>query len=451
MTLSSSFDHWIELNNLDEEQEISILNAVGSKKHAGIIVLDGYSLDTDYQRKVTQTGNRLVCIDDIHSYDFISDLVINHSPRGDLLTKYRLSSTTSTAFGLAFSLLRQPFLRAAREPKLAGSKVDAPFYLAFGGADIYNVTGRLIQKLAEAGYTNKLIVVLGASNQHAEAVRAKAAQYLGEVSMYQSLEDNVMIDLYRQSSLAFLPASTTLLEAIAVGVPIVTGYYVDNQHDIYQGFANDELVDGIGDWGAIDTLNNDFFRDLIQKAIRGSSKESPIDGYSDLNLLSIFDQLQNVQPLLVGRPASDREAKIYWDWVNEKAVRSNSIQSDAIPLKDHLGWYQQKLQDNNSLLLYYEYQTQPCGQVRFDVNDRHEALLDYSVDQSMRGQGFGVRLLQLGEQQLRGRFPHVLAVVAIVKADNRASCRALKGNDYQLVYDRQAPDGFIVYEKQLSA
>lgn len=447
--LHSGFDDWWDLSGMSREEEFERLNTVGSAELPGVIVLDGYSFDTDYQRGIGGRGSRLVCIDDIHAYSFVSDLVINHAPIGNLISKYDLSQKTSTAFGLAFSLLRTSFLRAARESAASSLDPKAPFYIAFGGADVYNVSSQLILKLAEAGYSRPIIVVLGAANEHTEAVRRAAAQYPGNVVIHQSLDDDEMIKFYRSCALAFLPASTTLVEAMAAGARTLTGFYVDNQHELYRGFVDGELTYGLGDWKEIASLDTGKLRETVSRAATASVRTTAIDGFSDLNLRALFDQLLGDDDLLVGRPATDGDAVTYFDWVNEAAVRQNSIDQTPVVLDQHIEWFRGKLRSDNSLLLYYEYRSQSCGQVRFDLNDRREALLDYSIDHQMRGRGFGARILGLGEQQLRARFPDVSRIVAVVKTDNPASQRALETNEYRIVNDRDPRVGLLTYEKQL--
>ena len=69
----------IELQeSLIQEQEAQYLieNIINEND---IVVLDGYHFDTEYQKLIYNHSKSLVCVDDIHNYHFISDIIINHA------------------------------------------------------------------------------------------------------------------------------------------------------------------------------------------------------------------------------------------------------------------------------------------------------------------------------------------------------------------------------------
>ncbi|MDZ7681649.1 MAG: hypothetical protein U5J63_08070 [Fodinibius sp.] len=51
----------------------------------------------------------------------------------------------------------------------------------------------------------------------------------------------------RQADFAIAPSSTILYEILAARLPVITGYYVDNQSNIYQGFSATDAVIGVGE------------------------------------------------------------------------------------------------------------------------------------------------------------------------------------------------------------
>lgn len=403
----------------------------GENAFLPIIVLDGYHFRTDYQRAIVDAGHKLVCIDDIHDCEFLADLIINHAPVTGLETKYRHARHTALAFGTAFALLRRPFLEAARAPmtEVAGGG----FYVCFGGSDGNNVSGQLIGWLTALGYTNPIDVVLGGANRFGDQVAAAAEAYPGEVTVHHNLDDAAMIALYRRSRLAFLPASTTLLEAIATGAPVVTGHYVDNQIDIYHGFMALGFVRGIADWNAPTALGA-----AIEAALLTSVEEyrrkarSVIDGYSDVSLRLLFEQLATGEEPLTCRPAGPGEMRQYFEWVNAPAVRQTAIRQDLIAWADHVGWYTRRLADPDSLLLFYTFRGRPCGQLRYELAEG-EAVVSISIDKTFRGKGLGSRLLRLGERQLRARHPTLKTLVAYVRPDNLPSVKIFERDGFTFV------------------
>lgn len=102
-----------------------------------------------------------------------------------------------------------------------------------------------------------------------------------------------------------------------------------------------------------------------------------------------------MQDLITIRLAQLEDLSLYLRWVNEPAVRENSIDSDQVNLEGHKVWFSNKLNSENSILLVMELNKSPIGQIRFDVVNKI-ALIDYSVDRGFREKGFGNILIKKG-------------------------------------------------------
>lgn len=455
-TIREAFDEVLHLS--EEKEATDFLQLIGRYGEADppLVVLDGYHFGMVYQREIKARVSGLVAIDDIHAYPFLADLVINHSPVSDLPQRYRLSERTILAHGLAYGLLRQPFLRTARsaEQQDRGSR----FFICFGGSDALNVTTQLINWLSQLGYKRPLDVVLGPANPHADTVADAAKRYVGKVTLFQALNDEQMIERYQQAALAFLPASTTLLEAMAVGVPTVIGYYVDNQRDIYRGFIDRQLAHGIGDWTSPTRLG-----ETISAALENSSPQPstvlpntphlrprPIDGYSGVNLRLAFEQLAEQETLLLCRPAEVNDARQYFAWVNEPTVRQSAVRTEPIAWENHLRWFTNRVGSPRSLLLYFSTALGPCGQLRYDLDEKGGALIDIGVDPAQRGRGLARRMLELGEKQLVSRKSEASTQVAYVKPANVASARTFERAGFER-RGQTVENGTVLwkFEKQL--
>ena len=63
-----------------------------------------------------------------------------------------------------------------------------------------------------------------------------------------------------QCNVAIVPASSLLFEIVAIKMPVISGYFVENQKDVYKGFLDAGLIIGIwrirGKWVAL----NLYFR-----------------------------------------------------------------------------------------------------------------------------------------------------------------------------------------------
>ena len=228
----------------DSEQEARhISETILSGKE--IVVLDGYQFRTDYQKIIKRKGCKLVCIDDIHAYHFVADVVINHAPGIDP-GAYEHAPYTRLCLGLDYSLLRAPFLEAARTERHF-DHIETVF-VSMGGSDLENLTLRVLERIVGIAGIDRVAVVLGAANAHRAAIEAFAHRYAGEkVDIYQNLSVDELVSCMRQCHLGITAASSMLFELTAVKMPVISGYYVDNQKDVYEGFLATGMIYGAGD------------------------------------------------------------------------------------------------------------------------------------------------------------------------------------------------------------
>ena len=188
-----------------------------------IVVLDNYFYDTDYQQKIRAKGCRLVCIDDMHNKHYVADVVINHG-----LTNENLFDTefyTRLCLGLDWALLRAPFL-TCQQNKRASTDGVKKVVLGFGGCDHWNLTGKVCSLLLATPDIEQVTAIIGDAYQHS---------YLCDPRLCyrKNLGAAEIAELFCKADLALLPASTMSFEALACGTVLATGYYVDNQVEIY--------------------------------------------------------------------------------------------------------------------------------------------------------------------------------------------------------------------------
>ncbi|MBN1994972.1 MAG: GNAT family N-acetyltransferase [Anaerolineae bacterium] len=124
------------------------------------------------------------------------------------------------------------------------------------------------------------------------------------------------------------------------------------------------------------------------------------------------------------RPAQKSDCQLIWEWANDPEARKVSFSSDFIPWEQHLAWFQQKLTDSKVLLfLALNEQDIPIGQVRYEIDEKNEAVISISVAKEFRGQGYGPALIERGGEKLFA-LTRVGVVHAYVTPPNHASVRA---------------------------
>lgn len=187
-----------------------------------IVVLDNYFFTTDYQRQIKAKGCKLVCLDDMHDKHYVADLIINHAP-GIRPSDYSREAYTQLCLGTDYLLLRKSFFEATNRPR---TFTDNSIFICFGGSDENNLTlraCRIICRLTD----RPIIVIVGGGYQYMSELK----QFIKDkpIDVYSNIDAHEMVNMLLLATLAIVPASTMLLEACCVRIPIITGYDVDNQ------------------------------------------------------------------------------------------------------------------------------------------------------------------------------------------------------------------------------
>ena len=244
-----------------------------------IVVLDGYDFDVNYQTEIKAHGIKLVFIDDLVKDKMYADLVINYSP--DITPEdYKKADYTRFALGPDFMIMRKAFLKAALN-KRDISEIDTAF-VCFGGSDKYDLTTKIVKTVLDIPKLKKINVVLGASYAHTLIYNLQQGN--PKIKIYRNVNFNSLIDVMKESNLGIVPASGILNETLAVGMPVVSGYYTEDQR-LYSSVLEDMgIIYNVGDFldvdsaeikNAVKAIRNDFeyFLENQKTYITGNSAE----------------------------------------------------------------------------------------------------------------------------------------------------------------------------------
>lgn len=250
-----------------------------------IVVLDNYFFCTEYQEKIKKKGCKLVCIDDLNDRHYVSDVVINHIPGTDS-NEISCEKSTRLYLGLNYVLLRKPFLDQAQRLR-ESCKFDTPF-ISFGGSDYYNFTLRILEVLVELDHITSINVLVGDKYNHIEELEDLSGRHR-KINVHRNLDSIGVLELMYNSNFAIVPASTLLLESIALKLPSITGYYVDNQIKLAKVLSNYNGIETINDFHS---LNEEVLCEQL-KVLRESKncQINYIDGKSPSRIIDIFATL----------------------------------------------------------------------------------------------------------------------------------------------------------------
>ncbi len=249
-----------------------------------IVVLDNYFFTTKHQHAIKEKGCKLVCIDDTHATHFVADIVINHAPQAKA-SDYSASKETNLCLGLNYLLLRPVFLQYAKKTKNT-QEIDTIF-ICFGGSDSNNLTLKTALQLQAFDSIRKVTIVIGSAYQHAKALEkfVFTRNNFEKFKLRKNLPEKEMADAISNSDLAIVPCSSILFECLALKVPVITGYFVENQKEIAAYFQNQNIGHVVGNLNQIQ---------LAESMLKPVSKDTLqyinqlIDGNSDKRLKEVF-------------------------------------------------------------------------------------------------------------------------------------------------------------------
>ncbi|MDW8301671.1 MAG: UDP-2,4-diacetamido-2,4,6-trideoxy-beta-L-altropyranose hydrolase [Bacteroidia bacterium] len=197
-----------------------------------IVVLDGYNFQTEYQKIIKNTGVKLVCIDDLHAWHFVADVVINHAG-GVKETDYSCEPYTKLCLGLEYALLRKPFLEAAQQERTI-EKIENAF-ICFGGSDPHNFTEKALQACLEAKIFKEIHVVVGSAYPYFEQIK-NLTNHEKNIFLYQNLNAQDLCNVMKKCHLGIVPASSVAIELWFIRMKVVMVIMTAlNQKEIYQG------------------------------------------------------------------------------------------------------------------------------------------------------------------------------------------------------------------------
>ena len=402
------------------EEEVNWISKFFKPKDC-VLIADGYQFDSLYQKKLKQKEFYLIYIDDLATEYMYADVVVNHSPFVKE-TDFKTELYTKFLLGVDFAMLRPAFLKAAKEKNTIGSIKNA--FVCFGGADKYDLTLRAAQALLNINSIENINIILGGAYKHKDILLLEKDN--NKIHLHKNLDEDMLCGLMKSSQIAIAPSSTILYELCCVKMPILSGYYAENQKSIYKGLAEkDIIIEG----GNFTNYTVSDFEEKI-KTILGSNhlniflekQQNLFRGNSKTNFLGLINKLN-----ISLRKAKAEDILEVYNWSNDTLVRKNSYDSSPIKLEDHKKWFSRKIEDRNTLFLIALVNNKPAGIVRFDINDTH-SLVGVLLSKNYRGQKLASEFLK---KSARIYFKtNTQPILAYIKKENKASIKVFENARY---------------------
>ena len=159
--------------------------------------------------------------------------------------------------------------------------------------------------------------------------------------------------------------------------------------------------------------------------------------------------LKEFQVNLVPRLTLKSDIYTYFRWVNDPIVRQNSFNKNEITFSEHKEWFHKKLLCKNTLLFIMDTEEGlPIGQIRFErINNKEDfAKVSISIDEFARGKGFAFKVLRLGLEELKPKWPSIRKIFAEVEFFNHKSSKTFISAGFNEVESKKK-DIRVFYKK----
>ncbi len=386
------------------------------------IVADGYQFNGSWQKAVKKAAFKLMYVDDMHVEHMYADLVVNHAMNVST-ESYRTEFYTRLALGPAYAILRPPFLEAAKAHR---EIIDiSKAFVCFGGADTYDLTLKAVKALMSFELVKEIDVVVGAAYLHEEIFDLAKKNSL--VHVFRNLSGRDLAKLMKSCDFAIAPSSTILYELCSIKMPVISGYYVENQKNIYEGCVKNNLVFPGGNF---ENFEIGDFKNRLKDFFAKNDWMTYVFAQAKMFDAGIEDRFLHLLEELNYRRAEQGDIKLVFDWSNEKLSRANSYFSDPIPFETHQVWFEKKLKDANCFIYIAEWEGKSVGMVRYEIGEDYTTV-GVLVGAEFRGRGLAQRMLK--ETALVYFSTNAKPVHAFIKTSNLASVKNFQRAGYHLL------------------
>lgn len=396
-----------------------------------IAVLDGYSFGAREQAVLSGAGIRALTVDDYgHATDYPVRWILNQNAYAVPAMYPRANADSRLLLGPAYALLRDEFLPWVGWKRSIPDRAQK-ILITIGGSDPDNASEQILRSLEFLERKNKnleLVLVVGSSNPHGEALRVTLERCPVSVRIARSVQD--MPTLMAWADLAIAAAGVTSYELCYMGLPSLLLIVAENQRRIAERLSQLGMAVNAG---TPQEFRGELFARQLQALIESSQRrEAMSQGARELvdGLGSERVRAALLERELRLRLVRESDCRLLFEWAVEPAARAASFHSAAISWEDHAGWFAERLQDPHSVIYIGENATgEPVGLVRFQINGE-TAVLSVNVAPEFRGEGWGRELITFSTRSLV-RARTVRRVDAFVKPENQASVRLFEASGFR--------------------
>lgn len=205
-----------------------------------LIAIDSYKLPLEAYEKAAQCAKFAVFFDDYFRLDYPKNGLIINAAFGADIAKYRKKYPQNRLFvGSGFLLLRAAFLKALeinnkdsiQNENLIESK-KLKIVLTLGGSDILGIANEILNLLCEEFENSEITCII-----RSDLISKKLAKS-HNVRLLWDLDENKIVEIFKNADFVLCAAGQSLLEAAACGAAICALEIASNQNANINSFEN---------------------------------------------------------------------------------------------------------------------------------------------------------------------------------------------------------------------
>lgn len=208
------------------------------------ILVDSYYVTDAYLKALREFG-RVCLMDDMQKHAYPVDAVVNYNVFADALVYQKLYEAVRRDEKVRFYLGAEyiPLRRQFKEADYQVQEHMQHVFLTTGGGDADNIAGVVLERIYKPGVVYH--VPVGRFSPHLAWWQKKQENCEG-IRIYFDVRD--MASLMKQCDLAISAGGSTVYELAAVGVPMITFAYAENQELLTEYLGKHAICRSAGNW-----------------------------------------------------------------------------------------------------------------------------------------------------------------------------------------------------------
>lgn len=250
----TNHSHWLGATwQTDAQETVSILS--GEEQVIDWMIIDHYSLERNWEKKVQTYVKRIMVIDDLADRPHDCDLLLDQNYYKNMETRYDqlIPAHCIALLGPRYVLLRPEFITARQNLKIRDGIVKR-ILVFLGGSDPTNETKKVLNAILQLNQPHiQVDIVVGQSNPHNKQIR-ELCKLAPSFTLHTQV--NNMAELMANADLAIGAGGSTTWERCFLGLPTITLIVAENQA---------ETTGAVAEFGAL--LNLGWSRNVSAEKI----------------------------------------------------------------------------------------------------------------------------------------------------------------------------------------